>query len=181
MKERNMFAGTDLGLDPDAVIDPEDESDLPVLYLLWQRGGFAAIDDSSAVRLRQWIKSSGCPLQACCKDNYLNAYDFEARNRERMKEINQFFRIRAKVWGIRLAILKNPYNPLVYVGEGVFAERIGSKPGKLIHPKTGEAEWTKKLLPKPAFRGCLYGCLDSVRKKGGVEYLLTGVEQLKLI
>lgn len=178
---RGLFPpGTDLGLDPDAVIDPRDESDMLPLYLQWQQEGFATMHANDAMRLRQWVLSRTSSLRGAAVEQFVQAYDWEMLNRERMASINQFFRVRERVWGIRLALYKNPVTKLVHLGESEFAKQTGSKPTKLLRPQDGESVWTKLLLPQAAYRGCLYGSLDSVRKKGGVGYLYGTSEQLEL-
>lgn len=172
--------GTDFGLDPDAVIDPRDESDMLPRYLEWQQGGFASIHDADAMRLSQWICSKSCPLRDDRRQEFLDAYAWEMINRVRMESINQFFLVREEVWGIRLALYKNPQTKVVHLGESEFAKKVGSKPTKLLRPQDGESVWTKLLLPQAAYRGCLYGCLDNVRKKGGAGYLYGTGEQLQL-
>lgn len=180
MSKNTLFPGIDLGLDPYTLIDPDDQSDTLPLFFKWQQGGFGDIDDGDALRLRQWVLSRDCPLAQDCRDYYLHCYAWEARNRERMTMINQFFRLRPEVWGIRLAIYKNPHTQLVHLGEGEFAKSIDSKPGKLLRPSDGKSVWTKVLLPQAPFRACLYRCLDEVRKKGGVGYLLGLGEQCNM-
>jgi hypothetical protein len=179
MSKNTLFPGTDLGLSPDSVIDPEDNNLLSE-YLHWQRDGFAGIDYHIALRLRQWVLSSACPLAQDCKDYYLHCFEWEARNRERMTMINQFFRLPSRRWGIRIAIRKNPHTQLVHLGESEFAKNVGSKPRKLLRPSDGAPIWTTILLPQAAYRGCLYGRLDYVRRRGGVGYLLYGEEQQSL-
>ncbi|MFW0870985.1 MAG: hypothetical protein ACKKL4_00825 [Patescibacteria group bacterium] len=180
MTQKDMFPGYDLGLSMDAVIDPQDTGDEWSLWRVWQHKGFAGITDIDALALRQWLMMPNCPLGQDSKDHYLDSYAWEALNRERMLMINQFFRLHTTVWGIRLAIRKNPNIRLVHLGEREFGKVIGSKPQKLLRPSDGKAIWTKQLLPQRAFRGCLYSCLNDVRKKGGVGYLLGRAEQLNM-